>query len=221
MKFTEAQLESAIIELLGAEGYPHVLGEAIERQPQDVLIEADLRTFLSRQYAADKITPVEIEAVIQRLKAYSAADLYESNKAIMRLVSEGFHLKRERTLTPGPSPKERGEKEISSSPSGRSQDEGLQNSSSPSGRSGDEGRSQRDLYIQLIDYSELVAFREPKAGEAPMILAEDAVVYRAGGNIFKIVNQLEIVGYEKRIPDGILYINQAFRSTEDGNIFYI
>ena len=31
MKFTEAQLESAIIELLGAEGYPHVLGEAIER----------------------------------------------------------------------------------------------------------------------------------------------------------------------------------------------
>lgn len=29
-KFTEAQLEAAIIELLGAEGYPHVLGEAIE-----------------------------------------------------------------------------------------------------------------------------------------------------------------------------------------------
>ena len=27
MKFTEAQLEAAIIELLGAEGYPHVLGE--------------------------------------------------------------------------------------------------------------------------------------------------------------------------------------------------
>jgi len=29
MKFTEAQLESAIIELLGEEGYPHVLGETI------------------------------------------------------------------------------------------------------------------------------------------------------------------------------------------------
>jgi hypothetical protein len=26
MKFIEAQLESVIIELLGAEGYPHVLG---------------------------------------------------------------------------------------------------------------------------------------------------------------------------------------------------
>jgi type I restriction enzyme R subunit len=34
MKFTEAQLEAAIIELLGAEGTPHVLGEAIERQPE-------------------------------------------------------------------------------------------------------------------------------------------------------------------------------------------
>ena len=28
MKFTEAQLESAIIELLGVEGYPHVLRES-------------------------------------------------------------------------------------------------------------------------------------------------------------------------------------------------
>jgi len=36
MKFTEAQLEVAIIELLGVEGYPHGLGEAIERQPLEV-----------------------------------------------------------------------------------------------------------------------------------------------------------------------------------------
>ena len=34
MKFTEAQLEAAIIELLEAEGYPHVLGESINRQPK-------------------------------------------------------------------------------------------------------------------------------------------------------------------------------------------
>jgi type I restriction enzyme R subunit len=95
MKFTEAQLESAIIELLEAEGYPHVLGEAIERQPQEVLIKADLRAFLAKQYAADHITPQEIEAVINQLEAYSAADLYESNKAIMKRVCDGFHLKRE------------------------------------------------------------------------------------------------------------------------------
>jgi len=95
MKFTEAQLETAIIELLGEAGYPHVLGETIERQPQEVLIKADLRAFLARQYATDGITPGEIEAVIHQLEAYTAADLYESNKAIMKLVSDGFLLKRE------------------------------------------------------------------------------------------------------------------------------
>ncbi|MBT4083577.1 MAG: HsdR family type I site-specific deoxyribonuclease, partial [Alphaproteobacteria bacterium] len=164
MKFTEAQLESAIIELLIAEGYPHVLGERINRQSQDVLIKADLREFLAKQYAADGITPGEINSVIRQLEAYSAADLYVSNKAIMKLVSDGFLLKRE-------------------------------------------DRDRKDLYVQLIDYSDLVAFREPKAGEVPTIVAEKAEVYQTGGNILKMVNQLEIYGYEKRIPDGILYIN--------------
>jgi very-short-patch-repair endonuclease len=193
-KFSEAQLELAIIELLSAEGYPHVLGETIERQPADVLIKADLWTFLARQYAKDGITPGEIEAVIQKLEAYSSADLYESNKQIMRLVSEGFHLKRERNLHPHLNPLPEGED--------------LKDGSSTYGRSGDEGRSQRDLYIQLIDYSALTEFRKPKAGEVPRIAAEgEGLPYKAGGNIFKLVNQLEIVGSEKRIPDGILYIN--------------
>lgn len=191
MKFTEAQLESAIIELLGAEGYPHVLGEVIDlpdgeagRQPQEVLIKADLRVFLARQYAADHITPQEIEAVIKQLEAYSAADLYESNKAIMKLVSDGFLLKRE-------------------------------------------DRSQKDLYIQLIDYADLIAFRKPKPSQVLTIIADDEKPYKIGRNIFKIVNQLEIIGYEKRIPDGILYINGLplvvfeFKSAirEDASIF--
>ena len=52
-----------------------------------------------------------------------------------------------------------------------------------------------------------MTFREPKPGEVPTIVAEDAVVFNGSRNIFKIVNQLEIVGHELRIPDGILYIN--------------
>jgi type I restriction enzyme R subunit len=164
MKFTEAQLEAAIIELLEAEGCPHVLGETIERQSGDVLIKADLRAFLAKQYAADGITAGEVEAVVRKLEAYTAADLYESNKQIMKLVSDGFLLKRE-------------------------------------------DHTQKDLYVQLIDYSDLATFREPKAGEVPLIIAEKAPAYSTGGNIFKMVNQLEIVGSEKRIPDGILYIN--------------
>ena len=47
-----------------------------------------------------------------------------------------------------------------------------------------EDRSQKDIHIKLVDYSE-----------------EDV------NNIYRFVTQLEIVGNEKRIPDGILYIN--------------
>jgi type I restriction enzyme, R subunit len=139
-KFTEAKLEHAIIELLGEEGYPHVLGETIRRDPGEVLIKADLRAFLSERYADEGITPAEIDLIIRKLEVLPASDLYGSNKAFMKLVSDGFQLTRE-------------------------------------------DRNQKDLFIHLIDYS------------------------HADQNLYKIVNQLEIVGFEKRIPDGILYIN--------------
>jgi type I restriction enzyme R subunit len=204
MKFTEQKLETAIIELLGEQGYPHVLGEAIDlsacdaqagRSPHDVLIKEDLRNFLNKQYANDGITSGEIENIIRQLEAYPAGDLYESNKAIMRLVSDGFILKRERTLTPSPSPKGRGESEDGSSPFGRSGDEGWME------------RSKRDLFVQLIDYSALPTYRTPEPGEVDRIGEDEQAPYNAGKNIFKIVTQLMIVGSEKRIPDGILYIN--------------
>ena len=140
MKFTEERLEQAIIELLQAEGYPHALGQDIAREPSEVLIKEDLKTFLGREYANDNITSSEINSIIRKLEVFAASDLYESNKAIMKMVADGFLLKRE-------------------------------------------DRSKKDLYIQFIDFSD------------------------SDNNIYKMVNQLEIVGYEKRIPDGILYIN--------------
>ncbi|GHT24964.1 hypothetical protein AGMMS4957_18900 [Bacteroidia bacterium] len=45
-----------------------------------------------------------------------------------------------------------------------------------------EDRNRKDIHVELIDFS-------------------------TNHNIYKFVNQLEIVGTEKRIPDGILYIN--------------
>ncbi|WP_178988642.1 type I restriction endonuclease subunit R [Winogradskyella schleiferi] len=139
-KFTEAELEHVFIELLGNEGIPHVLGNNIVRQPNDVLIKTDIKNYLQNQYKSDNITDTEINSVIRKLEMFSSSDLYESNKQIMKLVSNGFQLERE-------------------------------------------DRSQKDLYIHLIDYSD------------------------TDSNSYKIVNQLEIYGYEKRIPDGILYIN--------------
>ena len=164
MKFTEERLEQAIIELLAQEGYLHELGQNIARDPSEVLIKKDLRNFLSKHYADDNITPGEIDSIIRKLETFPSSDLYESNKAIMKMVSDGILLKRE-------------------------------------------DRSQKDLYVQLIDYSNLTVFRTPQAGEVETVVAEPTSSYHASNNICKVVNQLEISGYEKRIPDCILYIN--------------
>jgi type I restriction enzyme, R subunit len=140
MKFTEAHLEKAIIDLLIDQGYPYVPGEIINRSNDEVLIANDLQEFLQEKYKPQNITPSEIEGIIRDLKKLPSSDLYESNKNLMKMIMDGFLLKRE-------------------------------------------DRSKKDLFIHLINY------------EKPEM------------NVFKMVNQLEIHGFEKRIPDGILYIN--------------
>ena len=156
MKFTEAQLEQAFIHLLKEEQMTHLIGGEVRKnefvgvnEPQEqygyiisekVLIEEDLKTYLNSNYAEDNITEGEINSIIRDLERLPSSDLYESNKSFMKMVSNGFLLKRE-------------------------------------------DRNQKDIYIQLIDYSE------------------------NDNNTYKIVNQLAIKGYEMRIPDLILYIN--------------
>jgi HsdR family type I site-specific deoxyribonuclease len=164
MKFTETQLEKAFAELLGQEGFPHHLGITITRRPEEVLIEEDLQTFLLTQYAGQGITVNETKSIILQLKSLSSSDLYESNKTFLKMLSDGFILKRE-------------------------------------------DRSQKDIYIQLIDYTGLNNHRLPTEDEVLSIVAEPEMVYGKDTNIYKFVNQFEIVGTEKRIPDGIVYIN--------------
>ncbi|MCE2958525.1 MAG: type I restriction endonuclease subunit R [Bacteroidota bacterium] len=164
MKFTEEKLERAFTELLGQEGFPHHLGITIARKPEEVLIEEDLQNFLSTQYASQGITLNETKSIILQLKSLSASDLYESNKTFLKMLSDGFILKRE-------------------------------------------DRNQKDIYIQLIDYKGLNKHREPDAEQLISIAAEKEEVFNRNNNIYKFVNQLEIVGTEKRIPDGIVYIN--------------
>jgi len=164
MKFTEEKLERAFTELLGQEGFPHHLGITIARKPDEVLIEEDLQNFLSAQYAGHGITVTEVKTIILQLKSLSASDLYESNKTFLRMLSDGFILKRE-------------------------------------------DRNEKDIYIQLINYSGLNKHRQPEAEQLISITAEPEEQYPSDTNIYKFVNQLEIVGTEKRIPDGIVYIN--------------
>jgi type I restriction enzyme R subunit len=165
MKFTEDRLEQAIIELLVKEGYSYSRGDAIERAPNDVLIKADLRESLAKRYQSEGITAYEIEQIIHKLEYLPASDLYDSNKAIMKIISDGFLLKRE-------------------------------------------DANQKDLYIQLLDYGSVIADINAETQDQPKV-TESSLSYlsKQDPNIYRIVNQMEIQGYELRIPDSILYIN--------------
>ncbi|WP_151948070.1 type I restriction endonuclease subunit R [Aliarcobacter butzleri] len=139
-KFTEEKLELAFIELLGNQGITYQFGKEIVRNESEVLLQDDLKEYLKNRYKTENITDSEITGIVRKLQNYTASDLYDSNKSIMKLISDGFILKREKV-------------------------------------------DDKDIYIEFINYNDV------------------------NSNNFKIVNQLEIMGYEKRIPDGILYIN--------------
>ncbi len=162
MKFTEEKLEQAFIELLGNENYPHHTGNSLSRALEEVLIEDDLRQYLLGKYACKQLTVTEANSIILQLKTLPASDLYESNKTIMRWLSDGFILKRE-------------------------------------------DHKQKDIHIELIDCTGLET--QLANVDFDMVVAEPSLKYLPDHNIYKFVNQLEIVGTEKRIPDGIIYIN--------------
>ena len=62
---------------------------------QATAITDDLKAFLLEQYKEEEITVAEVENIILDLEKFPASDLYESNKAIMKLVCDGFLLKLE------------------------------------------------------------------------------------------------------------------------------
>lgn len=94
-KFTEAELEQAIIELFTTQGYTYVHGENIHRQYEDILLLDDLRSFLTARYAAENLSDVEIQKIINKLNLINATPLYIGNRDTFWLVNEGFDLARD------------------------------------------------------------------------------------------------------------------------------
>ena len=75
-----------------------------------------------------------------------------------------------------------------------------------------ENPKDKDILIELADFRPLGEQRKSGFGvdddeEAMPLAADVAAKYCADSNIVKIVNQFEIVGSEKRIPDAILFVN--------------
>ena len=89
MKFTEASLERAFIELLANEGFSHQLGNTLVRSVEEVIIEEDLINYLLSKYASKQLTSNEAKSIALQLKTLPSSDLYESNKTIMRWLSDG------------------------------------------------------------------------------------------------------------------------------------
>lgn len=94
-KFTEAELESAIITLFEEQGYTYVSGESIHRQFDEILLEDDMRSFIVSRYAEEALTEAEIQKIINRLKLIPSAPLYEGSRESFWLACEGFDLSRD------------------------------------------------------------------------------------------------------------------------------
>ena len=91
----EAQLELSVMELLQQERYEYLSGDSILRETTDVLLKDDLRTYLMNKYSSVGITPNEIESIIMGLVRAPHDPLYESNKAMLNRIIDGFVLRRE------------------------------------------------------------------------------------------------------------------------------
>ncbi|MEE1503999.1 MAG: HsdR family type I site-specific deoxyribonuclease, partial [Acutalibacteraceae bacterium] len=139
--FNEHALEMSVMQLFQDEGYIYVQGDQLHRERSEVLLVEDIKKYLLNKYSKEGITATEIENIILKLRSISGT-LYEANKALYKLLSDGFILNRE-------------------------------------------DRTQKDLFINLIDFDE------------------------PDNNILKIVNQFEIQGVNNqiRIPDAIVFIN--------------
>lgn len=92
-KFTEEQLEQAIIELFQLQGYTYVHGENIHRQYDDILLEDDLYSYLLSQYK--DLSDVELKKIIQEIELIQSSPLYAGNRETFWLVNEGFDLQRD------------------------------------------------------------------------------------------------------------------------------
>ena len=94
VNFNEHALEMSIMELFKEQGYIYLNGSQIHRERTEVLLMEDLKQYLYNRYAADGITPSEVDGIALMLRNISGT-LYEANKAVYKLLCDGFILNRE------------------------------------------------------------------------------------------------------------------------------
>ena len=93
VKFKEADLEKSIIEFFQGNGYEYVDGESIHRKYDEILLEDDLRKYLSRRYQS--VSSTEMDKIINKIKYVRNKPLYIGNREAFLLINEGFDLTRD------------------------------------------------------------------------------------------------------------------------------
>lgn len=94
-KFTEDQLEQAIIELFKQQDYEYVHGDSIHRSFENVILEDDLKSYIISRYSSEGLSEVEIQKIINKITLINTSPLYQGNKEAFWLVNEGFDLARD------------------------------------------------------------------------------------------------------------------------------
>ena len=92
--FNEHALEMSIMELFTNEEYIYLSGDKIHREKTDVLLVDDIKNYLLNRYSDQGITMSEIDIIIHMLRTVPGS-LYEANKTIMKMISDGFIFTRE------------------------------------------------------------------------------------------------------------------------------
>ena len=90
--FNEKALEEAIMSLFEKNGFQHFCGEEIHKEKTEFLLVEDLKKYLLSTY---DISVNESNMIIKYLKSFEKYPIYEANKKISDLVSNGFIFKRE------------------------------------------------------------------------------------------------------------------------------
>ena len=85
MKFNEASLEHAVIDLFSEVGIEHLNGQSIHRLAEEVLILDDFSKYLENRYAQNEITEVEIQSIIRKIQSIPTTPVYDSNRIFMDL----------------------------------------------------------------------------------------------------------------------------------------
>lgn len=99
-KFTEGELEQAIIELFqrqDANGvrWSYANGELLHRRFDEPLMEDRLKSSLRRRYADIDLTEGELQTLVSELKRIPSTPLYDGCRRAFWLINEGYTLLRE------------------------------------------------------------------------------------------------------------------------------